>query len=505
MGTAAHQAVVDSPAFDATLVQQDAAVAGAVAEVRRRANRTMLWLALGLWCVCMATAMLYSPTAWSGSSVGPNAHLVAAVLLGGLIAGPLAAMAWRLGHLQAVSFATAFGVMSLGALFIHLTGGRIESHFLVFATLGLLLIYRDWRVLVVGAGTVAVDHLARGVLWPESIFGDPQAGLLRVIEHAAYVVLQTGFSIGIARRMHQDVVQGKQRELWIEQQRGELGQAIDRAAQALAQIDRDRDLSKRLAEEGPLSLLAKGINALLGNLEDLIEQIEQAARSTSLSTSEIAAATEQADASVRSITGRAREARELAEGSSQAAVDGRQSVDEVLSRLRRIAQEVADSGARANTLAERCEGISGFVETIQEISDQTNLLALNAAIEAARAGEHGRGFAVVADEVRKLAENTTQATEHITEAIQSMTAEARRSAERLESVRTLADESTHKSEQTIEMVTGIVERSQAVRTCIDDVASAIEQIGAASADISRRTGQLGQTVDALYARVRSPG
>ena len=54
--------------------------------------------------------------------------------------------------------------MLMGALLIHLTGGRIETHFHVFGSLAFLAFYRDWRVLVPATVVVALDHLLRGHL-----------------------------------------------------------------------------------------------------------------------------------------------------------------------------------------------------------------------------------------------------------------------------------------------------------------------------------------------------
>jgi len=34
------------------------------------------------------------------------------------------------------------------ALLIHLSGGRIETHFHIFGSLAFLSFYRDWRVLI---------------------------------------------------------------------------------------------------------------------------------------------------------------------------------------------------------------------------------------------------------------------------------------------------------------------------------------------------------------------
>ena len=57
-------------------------------------------------------------------------------------------------------------------------------------------------------------------------------------------------------------------------------------------------------------------------------------------------------------------------------------------------------------LAEGADKIGDVVGLITNIAGQTNLLALNATIEAARAGDAGKGFAVVASEVKNLASQT---------------------------------------------------------------------------------------------------
>ena len=48
--------------------------------------------------------------------------------------------------------------MLMGALLIHLTGGRIEAHFHIFGSLAFLAIYRDWRVLITASLVVVLDH-----------------------------------------------------------------------------------------------------------------------------------------------------------------------------------------------------------------------------------------------------------------------------------------------------------------------------------------------------------
>ena len=76
----------------------------------------------------------------------------------------------------------------MSALLIHLTGGRIETHFHVFGSLAFLAFYRDWKVLVTASTVVALDHFLRGVYWPESVFGVISAGRYRWLEHTGWVL-----------------------------------------------------------------------------------------------------------------------------------------------------------------------------------------------------------------------------------------------------------------------------------------------------------------------------
>ena len=80
--------------------------------------------------------------------------------------------------------------VGFSSLLIHLTGGRIETHFHVFGSLAFLAAYRDWTVLVPATLLVAVDHLVRGLFWPETVFGVATASNWRWLEHAGWVLFE---------------------------------------------------------------------------------------------------------------------------------------------------------------------------------------------------------------------------------------------------------------------------------------------------------------------------
>jgi PAS domain S-box-containing protein len=80
--------------------------------------------------------------------------------------------------------------MLYSALLIHLTGGRIETHFHMFGSLAFLAFYRDWRILVTATMVVSIEHLLRGLLWSESVYGLTNPEWWRFLEHAFWVLFE---------------------------------------------------------------------------------------------------------------------------------------------------------------------------------------------------------------------------------------------------------------------------------------------------------------------------
>ncbi len=122
-------------------------------------------------------------------------HVWAAIFLGGaIVAFPIALALLRPGE-KVTRHTIAVAQMLIGALYIHLTGGRIETHFHVFGSLAFLAAYRDWRVLLTATVVVAGDHFLRGIFWPQSVYGVLSASFWRALEHAGWVVFEDVFLI----------------------------------------------------------------------------------------------------------------------------------------------------------------------------------------------------------------------------------------------------------------------------------------------------------------------
>ncbi len=161
----------------------------------RRVDRVFAYLMVGQWAFGIFLALTLSPYAWQGKVHVVNAHVTIAVVLGGLVSAMPIALAFLRPGWFVTRMVIAVAQMVWSGLLIHLTGGRIETHFHVFGSLAFLSFYRDWRVLVPATIVVAADHLVRQALWPESVFGVLAPESWRALEHAAWVVFEDVFLV----------------------------------------------------------------------------------------------------------------------------------------------------------------------------------------------------------------------------------------------------------------------------------------------------------------------
>jgi len=161
--------------------------------VHRRADRLFAWLMIAQWIAGIAAALWISPQTWLGAASQTHWHVWAAIFLGGALTGLPVYFAYAMPGRALTRHTIAVAQMLFSAVLIHLTGGRIETHFHVFGSLAFLAFYRDWRVLLTATVVVAVDHATRGMLFPQSVFGILTASPWRWIEHAGWVLFEDFF------------------------------------------------------------------------------------------------------------------------------------------------------------------------------------------------------------------------------------------------------------------------------------------------------------------------
>jgi hypothetical protein len=136
-----------------------------------RTDRMFAVLMVLQWIGGIVMACLVTPRTWNGAQSQLHPHLIMAIVGGGLLAALPVVMALAIPGRLSTRMVIASSQMLFSVLLIDLSGGRIETHFHVFGSLAFLAAYRDPRVLVPATLIVALDHLVRGVWWPESVFG----------------------------------------------------------------------------------------------------------------------------------------------------------------------------------------------------------------------------------------------------------------------------------------------------------------------------------------------
>ncbi|MEO2279620.1 methyl-accepting chemotaxis protein [Pseudoalteromonas pernae] len=280
------------------------------------------------------------------------------------------------------------------------------------------------------------------------------------------------------------------------------------------------DLRKRLDDsvDNELGHLAKGFNAIIGKVSELVDEIsvtEQAMRegigelaafsdSTFVATQNQRAQTDQV---ATAITEMGQTITEVSDIAHRTASDTEEAVRETvatnesmavtaktMTELNDILIDVDRSiGEFANQAAE----INSVVEVINAISEQTNLLALNAAIEAARAGEQGRGFAVVADEVRSLAQRTQKSTSEIREQItrlqnsslqsQEAIAQGTQSSQKVTDLTHVAVSSLQAIQQKFELIS---QGNHQVAAATEEQGTVVEHINQSAHDISNSATEI---------------
>jgi methyl-accepting chemotaxis protein len=243
---------------------------------------------------------------------------------------------------------------------------------------------------------------------------------------------------------------------------------LDRAEQERRAADAGAAEQRRKAARGIADAFEAQVKAAVDSLSSgsaEMRGLAEAMRGTAAETSQrsvvVADASGQASTNVQTVA-------TAAEELSASVGEITRQVNHAATIAQRAVGETQKTDRMIQSLADAATKIGEVVQLINDIASQTNLLALNATIEAARAGEAGRGFSVVASEVKELATQTAKATEDIRTQIASMQGA---------------------TGAAVAAIRDIGVRIGEINTASTAIASAVEEQGAATQQITQSTQQ----------------
>ena len=227
----------------------------------RRTDILFAVLLFAEWLGCCLWTFYFSPLTYNGLQSSVHPHVTAALFFGGLITlFPCflvinAPSNWLTRHTIAVAQAL------MSSLIIHVSGGRIESHFHIFGSLAFLAFYRDWTVIITATVIIAADHFFRGIYYPQSVYGIATSSISRTFEHATWVIFEDIFLIYSCLYSRKEM-----REI-----------AVHRAEQAQTNARIEQEVELRTEELNHLTEVLKHNNLDLENKNKEIEAERQAA------------------------------------------------------------------------------------------------------------------------------------------------------------------------------------------------------------------------------------
>ena len=221
-----------------------------------------------------------------------------------------------------------------------------------------------------------------------------------------------------------------------------ITQPLGRMLDTTAVVSRG-DFTQRieLQRSDELGDLARAFDRMLGELAELVNQVQrssvqvnssigqiastatdQEATATEIAatTTEIGVTSREISATSKDLANTMNEVSVVAEQTAHLAGSGQAGLSRMEDTMRQVTQAATSISGKLGVLNEKAGNINQVVTTITKVADQTNLLSLNAAIEAEKAGEAGRGFAVVATEIRRLADQTAVATYDIEQTVKEI-------------------------------------------------------------------------------------
>ncbi|MED0703161.1 globin-coupled sensor protein [Aeribacillus composti] len=234
------------------------------------------------------------------------------------------------------------------------------------------------------------------------------------------------------------------------------------------------------------------------------EQKRSVRKNVAKASQNLAAISEQTNASFQQLIAQSNEIVSLAKNGTnlsltaqERAEKGKEHMHQQTLNMSNIYSAVDNISNDVHLLLEISNKMQEIVGIVTGIADKTNLLSLNAAIEAARAGESGRGFAVVAEEVRKLAEQTKNSVSKVSSLIQNTQKQVEDLTKSLEKIKTEVNnghqnmqETEKHFEQILDTMAKTMDQNNKIETELISFVNVVNELGKAFEEVSHSADQL---------------